>query len=137
MSITITDEISGRPIVIENPLLPEHIKVDTLFWFNGFTSTGGWSCPAIITKVDKRNKRFRIRSLDDMREQDGWYSFSADKDLSGSRKTMRLVDRKEVNAYLDRHRSNLEQNVESERASLREAEANLKTFDAVRAKLPL
>ena len=137
MSITITDEISGRPVVIENPLLREHIKIDALLWYNGFTSTGSWSCPAIITEVDKRKERFRVRSLDDMREQSSWYSFSADKDLSGARKTMRIVDAAEVREYLDRRRSALVEDVEAARSAFNTAEFDLKGFDTVRSKLPL
>lgn len=137
MSITITDEISGKPVVIERPLLAEHIKVGQVLWYNGFTSVGHWDCPAIITRVNQSKKQFRVRSLDDMVEQDQWYPFSADKDPSGSRKTMRVVEPSEVKAYLDAQRPALVKAVEDKKASLQRAGAKLKHFDEILATLKI
>jgi hypothetical protein len=133
MSITIEDEISGKPVVIERPLLAEHIKVDQLLWYNGFTSTGRWNCPAIITQVNTNKKQFRVRSLDDMVEQDQWYEFDTSKGSSGSRKTMRLVEPSEVKAYLEKRRLALQQNVEFAKTDLQSAEEVLKRFDDILA----
>lgn len=134
MSITIEDEITGRPVVIENPLLAEHVKVGQALWYNGFTSTSRWDCPAIITRVNKK-KQFRVRSLDDMVEQDQWYDSDASKDSSGSRKTMRLVEPKVVKDYLEKRRPALQQEVAFAKDELQRAEDVLKRFDDILATL--
>ncbi len=137
MSIVITDEISGKPIVIKQPLLAEHIKVGQWLWYNGFTSTGGWDCPAIITQVRVRRKEFRIRSLDDMVEQDQWYGFSISEDGSDSRKTMRLITASVAKAYLNVRRKALAENVATMKDALARTEVKLKHFDEVRAALKI
>ena len=134
---SIRDEISGELIVIQNPLLAEHIKVGTLLWYQGYTSISGWNCPAIITRVDKGKKRFRVRSLDDMMEQEEWYEFSISKHSSGSRQTMRLVEAAEVKAYLEQRRPRLQQVVEEKKSSLQRAEASLEHFDSILASLKI
>ncbi len=116
---TISDEISGKPRVIENPLLAEHVVPGTYFWYNGFTSIGSWSCPAVITKVDAKKRRFRVRSLDDMREQNQWYDFDVDKDSSASRQTMRLVPFERVQLYLVQRKKRLKQDIAAKRRNTR------------------
>ena len=111
MSITIEDEITGKPVVIERPLLAEHVKVGQVLWYNGFTSTGRWDCPAIITRVNKK-KQFRVRSLDDMVEQHEWYESDATKDMAGSRKTMRIIEPSDVKEYLEKRRLVFEHDIE-------------------------
>ncbi len=135
MSITIQDGISGEPVVIERPLLAEHIEVGRLLWYNGFTSGGRWNCPAIITNVNNKRKRFRVRSLDDMIEQFDWYEFSISKNSPESRQTMRLVEPAEVKAYLEQRRRRLQETVEDAKASLQRTEATLGNFDSIVATL--
>ena len=134
MSITIEDEITGKPVVIENPLLAEHIKVNQVLWYNGFTSTGSWDCPAIITRVNKK-KQFRVRSLDDMVEQHEWYESDTSKDMAGSRKTMRIIEPSVVKEYLEKRRPVLEQDIEFAKDDFLRAEDALKRFDDILATL--
>lgn len=129
MPITIRDEISGKPVVIENPLLAEHVEVGRFLAYSGYTSVGQWNCPAVITKVDRTKKQFRVRSLDDMIEQDQWYGFSTENDHTGSRSTMRLIERPDVDAYLERRRESLTESVEEAKRDVVAAEAKLATFD--------
>lgn len=136
-SITIVDEISGSPRVIKNPLRPRHIKTGRLIRFDGFTSTGGWNCPAIIVRVDRKRRRFRIRSLDDMQIQDCWYDFSLNKHAHSGRKTMRLIDTETVVTYLKGQAETLALQVKLSQTELRADRARLKHFKAERAKLKL
>ncbi len=134
MSVII-DEITGKPVVIERPLLAEHVKVGRLIWYSGYTSLGEWDCPAIITRVNKSRRLFRVRSLDDMVEQSQWYDFSHRRNSCASRQTMRLTDTTEVKAYLDKHRPHLAAVVENKKASLERAVADLNYFDKLLATL--
>jgi hypothetical protein len=137
MSITIRSPIDGAPIVIENPLLPEHIEIGRLIWYNGFTTTFEWDCPAIITRVNKNNKLFRVRSLDDMKEQDQWYKFSIEDDNSSSRESMRLTEIEDVRAYIADARKHLESRITRAKSSLDRAKKDLVHFDRARAGLSL
>lgn len=119
-TFTYSSDIDGTPITIENPLLPEHIKIGQILWYEGFTSMFSWSCPAIITQVDDTRKVFRVRSLDDMREQSQEYAFSVDDDHSTSRKSMRLVDTEVVKKYLVERKEIFRLSVKRARESLRE-----------------
>ena len=129
MNIIYKDPFSDETIVIEKPLLPEHLKVGQLLWYNGFTSQFSWDCPAVITEVDEHKKAFRVRSFDDMLEQTQWYDFSAEEDPSTSRKTMRLVDESKVKAYLEELRLQLQKTVTSREADLEEARSCLAHFE--------
>lgn len=92
--------ITGEPEVIENPLNAENVEIGRLLWYHGFTSTFRWNCPAIITWVDKKARVFRVRSMDDMLEQDQEYDFDFAEGLPYSRKTMRVASETEVEEYL-------------------------------------
>lgn len=136
-AITIADEISGKPVIIENPLLPEHVRLNQLLWYYGYTSMGGWDCPAVIVKVNRKKQLFRVRSLDDMRDQDQWYSFDAGKDSSSSRETMRLATQKEVKAYLEARKKRIEDKVDAARRALSETQDLLEKFNTGVASLRL
>ncbi len=129
--------VGGSFREIVNPLLPEHIKVGRIFWYGGSTSRGGWSCPAIITRINKRRTRFKVRSLDDMLEQDHWYKFDAASDESDCRRMMRLVDPDVVREYLGKRRPSLVLQLESAKSSLSMAEWHLNEFDRVRSTLTI
>lgn len=136
-SITVRDEISGQPRIIENPLLAEHVKTGCLLWYDGTTSIGRWDCPAVITTVDKKKRRFRVRSLDDMREQNQWYEFSISEHSPGSREVMRLSNEAEVKQYLDRRQRVIELGIADHRKSLASAEDSLTHFKEIRENLKL
>lgn len=136
-AVVIRDEISGKPVIIENPLLAEHIKVGQFFWYHGLTSISGWNCPGVITVVDLKKKRFKIRSLDDMREQNQWYDFELSEHSPSSRQTMRLVPVEKIKEYLDTQRAELNAAIIREKESANQAEGNLDRFDAVRKTLDL
>ncbi len=85
----------------ERPLLVGHIRVGLLIWYQGFTSQGNWSCPAVIRSVDLIRSKFYVRSLDDMLPQDEGYPFDPKSALAThSRQTMRLASPDEVAEYL-------------------------------------
>lgn len=125
---TIRDEISGKPRTISNPLLAEHIKVGTYFWYDGFTSAGSWSCPGVVTRVNTKKRTFKVRSLDDMIEQDVQYPFDAKKDPSSGRNTMRIVDDETVRLYLVERKKSLEMDVRHKRTAAESADASLALF---------
>lgn len=99
---TIRDEISGKPRVIENPLFPEHIKKGAYVWYDGTTSMTTWNCPAVIIEVDYAKRRFRIQSLDDMKEQLDWYTFGVTARSPHARKCMRVATEQEVRDYVQK-----------------------------------
>lgn len=129
MSFTMTHPVSGKPLTIENPLTAEHIKEGALLWYWGFTSIGGWDCPAIITQVNEKRRRFKVRSLDDMREQDQWYSFGCTKNSETSRQTMRVASAEEVKTYMDARRVRLTDRITNAKADVTRAESDLARFD--------
>jgi len=137
MSLTIRHPINGSDVVIENPLLQEHIQEGRLLWYWGFTSTGSWNCPAIITRVSKRLRGFRVRSLDDMREQRQWHPFSCRESSPTSRQTMRLASDEEVRNYLIDRRTELDRTLRDASHAQALAEEAIANFDKVRATLPL
>lgn len=135
--VTIRDEVSGAPRTIVDPLKEEHIEKDRLLWYDGYTSIGGWSCPAIITMVDKKGKRFKVRSLDDMKEQTQWYDFSVKKDSSSSRMTMRLVTNEVVATYLGSRRKQMITSLGYAQDEVAAQKKRLKHFDSVQKTLKL
>lgn len=133
----IRDEISGKPRAISNPLLAQHIKVGTYFWYESFTSVGNYSCPGVITRVNHSRRTFRIRSLDDMREQTQEYSFDVGEHSPGSRQTMRLVDEETVRLYLIERKKSLEMEPRQKRIAADRADAALANFLEEAKKLNL
>lgn len=128
MSFRTTHPVSGEPLVIENPLTSQHIKVGALLWYWGSASMHSWDCPAVVTRVNKK-RQFKIRSLDDMQEQDEWYSFSCTQRSSTVRQTMRIASAEEVKAYLDRSRVRLAEAISSAESELTKAKGHLADFD--------
>ena len=109
-TFTVRDPYSGDPVELKNRLLPEHIKKKVFFWYDGITSMSSWSCPAVITQVNRQKKKFRICSLDDFREQGQEYSFEIYDGSPFSRQTMRLVDESVVIDYIQkRHKQLIEE----------------------------
>ncbi|HEY0979335.1 MAG TPA: hypothetical protein VGE23_00635 [Candidatus Paceibacterota bacterium] len=137
MSIILKDPVSGELVTIENPLLPEHIEVGRLFWYSGYTSTSSWDCPAVITRVNKRRKTFRVRSLDDMSEQAEEYDFAHTGEYADSRGSMRLVPSIQIKAYVAKQRAALATHVLEAKARLSSRKAALAIFDKVRATIPI
>lgn len=135
MSFTTIHPVSGEPLTIENPLTAKHIKVGALLWYWGFTSTCGWDCPALITQVDEKRRRFKVRSLDDMREQNPWYSFGCTRNSDSSRQTMRVASVEEVRIYLEKRRVHLIDLVKDAKIDLSGAEFNLTHFDEFAASI--
>lgn len=137
MSIVLKDQISGKPVEIQDPLLPEHVKVDRLLWYSGMTSTFSWDCPAVITQVDPERKLFRVRSLDDMIEQRQEYPFENSSEYADSRGSMRLATSEEVRAYVACQRKHLEARIADSKASVDRCERALAQFDEIRATLEI
>lgn len=135
-SIITRDPIDGSEVEIKNPLRAEHVEVGRLLWYSGNTSMFSWDCPAVITQVNDQ-REFRVRSLDDMKEQDHWYSSDCDKDMSPSRRTMRIPDPDDVRTYLEKQHELLVENVAEAKTDLASAEADLAYFDEVRATLSI
>jgi hypothetical protein len=135
VSATIRDSISGDPRIIKNPLRAKHIKIGRFFWYDGHTSMGSWDCPGVITQVDEKKMRFRIRSLDDMREQDQWYDFDVSEHSPTSRQTMRLVTRKEVRKYLKRREDRQKQVLALSRSTLVASKQGLQEFQKQKNQL--
>lgn len=133
MSIVLKDEVSGKPVEIQDPLLPEHVKVGRLLWYSGITSTSSWDCPAVITQVNLERKFFRVRSLDDMIEQREEYPFENDSEYADSRGSMRLATSEEVRAYVAYQREHLEARVAHSKTSVDRCERALTQFDEVLA----
>lgn len=77
-------------------------------WYGGETSMSAWSCPARIIDVDSNSRTFRVVSLDDMKEQSQLYNFDITERTPDSRKSMRLVNKLEVEEYLRKRRVNLD-----------------------------
>ncbi|MEK7602169.1 MAG: hypothetical protein AAB472_01675 [Patescibacteria group bacterium] len=137
MTLTVRNPVDGSAILIEEPLLGKHVQVGRLLWYSGITSMSGWDCPAIITEVDTENQKFRIRSLDDMREQEQWYEFDINEHSCTSRQMMRLTSPELVTEYLIPQRVRLKQAVLCKQASFEEAEKLLAHFDEIHATLNL
>lgn len=137
MSITVTHPISGEPVVIENPLLKEHVHVGRVLWYSGATSCGRWDCPAIITRVNKNGSQFKVRSLDDMREQDPWYGSTLTKHATDGRKMMYIPSPESVLTFLEKRRQLLVDSIERAKDFVLRGESVLVTFDTFRATLSL
>ena len=129
MAFVTKHPVSGEPLTIENPLTEEHIKPGALLWYWGFTSMSGCDCPAVITQVNEKLRQFKVRSLDDMREQHQWYSFGCTTDSETSRQTMRVASPEEVKAYLEAQRIQLTDRVTDAKADVTRAESSLAHFD--------
>ncbi|MDR3548524.1 MAG: hypothetical protein P4M11_09720 [Candidatus Pacebacteria bacterium] len=103
-------------LIEDVPVTKEHVKVGTLIWYSGRTSMFEWDCPAVITQVYPRKRTFKVRSLDDMREQDQEYNFDPNDGAPDSRLSMRLSNPAEVAAYLkERHVGSKESVTDAER----------------------
>lgn len=134
-TLVIQHPISGKDITIENPLMAEHVEVGRLLWYWGFTSVSGWNCPAIITQVDEKKRRFRVRSLDDMKEQDQWYDFATGKGAPTSRMTMRLATTEEVRTYLEAQLAHLREEETSAQRAHERAQKAVMDFERERSLL--
>jgi len=110
-TFTVNHPVNGKPVELKNRLLPEHIRVGRLLWFDGLMTINCWSCPAIITKVHTEHRIFQVRSLDDFTELNQEYSFAVDEHSCFSRQTMRLIDVADAVAYLGRQQSHLNREV--------------------------
>lgn len=124
----IRDGISGKPRTIQNPLLAEHVKVGTYLWYDGHSAMSGWDCPAIITSVNAAKRTFKVRSFDDMREQNQDYSFDVGEHSPSSRQTMRLIPEETARLYLVERKKWLEADVRRKRTAADEANASLALF---------
>ncbi len=137
MALTLKHPVTGKPLVIENPLLAEHVQIGRLLWYFGYTSTWEWDCPAVIAEINEEKKEFRVRSFDDMKVQHQWYSYSTNEGSPTSRMTMRLSDADEVNKYLLAQRQCLEAEVTRAKDRYDRAKEALESFDRERAALKL
>lgn len=129
MAFHTTHPVSGKPLTIENPLTAKHIRIGALLWYWGFTSAGSWDCPAIITQISEKRRQFKVRSLDDMIEQDQWYRFGYNKNSDTTRQIMRTASAQEVKKYPDGRRIRLTENVEDAKSRVTRAETALIHFD--------
>jgi hypothetical protein len=135
-SFVMRHPVDGSDVEIKNPLRAEHVEVGRLLWYAGLTSISGWDCPAIITRVNGQ-RQFRVRSLDDMKEQDQWYSAGCNKHSPTSRQTMRIPKPEEVRIYLEKRHALLVENIADAKADLASAEAALAHFDELRTSLTI
>ncbi len=46
----------------------EQLQVGLLVWWTASRYMSEWDCPGVITKVDKANNKFRVRTFDNMKE---------------------------------------------------------------------
>jgi len=136
-TFTVAHPVHGKPVELKNRLLPEHIKVGRLLWFDGLMTISSWSCPAVITKVHTEHRTFQVRSLDDFKVLDSQYNFAVDENSCFSRQTMRLVDNSDVIAYFQRQQGHLNSVVSSTGHLHDTAKAAAATFADDVAKLGL
>ena len=104
-------------------------------WYSGRTSVIGWTCPAVITRVDDNAKQFYVMSLDDMLEQTQPYDFELTKHSPTSRLSMRPATLDEVDNYLGLQEEALIEKVSLTRNVRVQASITLDRFRAERAKL--
>ncbi len=116
-------------------LRPGDIREGTLIWYSGESMTHIWNCPAVIEQVDRKNRRFQVRSLDDLEAQDQWYGYDIKHDAPRSRRTMRIASAEEVEAYLGRRRIGLVAAIAEKEAELARARTSLEGHDAFVTKL--
>ena len=83
-----------------NRLPRDHIKVGNLIWYSGRTSMDGWNCPAEIVYVNEEAQVFRVKSLDDCREQRQPYSFDIGPHTPDSRCSMFVPSSEEMDLWL-------------------------------------
>jgi len=136
-TFTVAHPVHGKPVELKNRLLPEHIKVGRLLWFDGLLTVSSWSCPAVITKVHPEHRTFQVRSLDDFKELEDQFDFAVDESSCFTRQTMRLVDNSDVIAYLKRQQGHLNSVVSCTGQAHDSAKAAAATFADAVAELGL
>jgi hypothetical protein len=112
----------------DNKLPEGDIKVGAIIWYRGYTSTFSWDCPAEIYLVNCDNRTFKVKSLDDMENQNQDYSFDIDIYSPESRLTMRIPDADEVKRYLNSRANAIGIEILRLQDKLREKEAEAKRF---------
>jgi hypothetical protein len=137
-SFYVNHPVSGKPVELkEERLTAENVKVGQFLWYDGMTSVSWWSCPAIVTKVDKKKKTFKVMSLDDFVEQGTWYNFHVDENSDFSRQTMRVVPPERVAGYVEAQKTKLSGKVAEAEKDLIFARKKLEEFNDAAVKLNL
>jgi hypothetical protein len=75
------------------------IRNGAFIWYEGSTSTGPWSCPAVITMVSRTLRTFHVIALDDCNLQQR-YDFD-EEGGPDSRKTMRPITEARAREFMD------------------------------------
>jgi hypothetical protein len=116
----------------------EYIKVGNLIWYSGETSMSGWDCPAAIIEVNEEEEWFRVRSLDDLREQSQRYAIDPAKDHSGSRAKMFVPTRERVLKYVAQRKNARQDAIDQRRIEIvrleRERDAFAELLDQMMEK---
>lgn len=110
-------------------------KRGTLVWWTAERMMKEWSCPAIVTKVDRKKDCFRVISLDDFKETDGLRLRDAPNGDQSSRHEMRLMTVEDLEEYfadiekdLLREIANLEAGLEAAKRELKRTTSRNKKF---------
>jgi hypothetical protein len=129
-SFCVAHPVSGKPVeLLETRLTAEHIKAGQFIWYDGFTVMSYWSCPAVIIKVNRKKKTFRVMSLDDFVPSDVDYDFAVDENSDFPRQTMRIIELARVDAYLKAQRQKLVGSVDDAERAVLHARGKLSSFD--------
>ncbi|MFZ2769592.1 MAG: hypothetical protein WAZ50_00450 [Minisyncoccia bacterium] len=100
-------------------------------------SVSSWDCPAVITTVKPKDQTFRVRSLDDMKEQSQSYGFDCAVDTTASRASMYLVSKEEVVEYLDDRDKAICDDIRDVERKFKRYKSDLKLFRETRKILGL
>lgn len=49
---------------------PDELKVGLLIWWTSDRTHSSWSCPGVITKLDKEKNKYRVKTFDTFEETD-------------------------------------------------------------------
>ncbi|MBP9771810.1 MAG: hypothetical protein KBD16_02710 [Candidatus Pacebacteria bacterium] len=137
LSEQINNSSSGRRDMPHEPLKPDDIAVGKYIWYSGSTALDAWDCPAVITHVDFEQRIFKIRSLDDMKEQALSYTFELEEHSPPSRVSMRAISTAEAREYVRARKPIFKEEVRASKLDPRQMTQRLLTFEREARRLGL
>lgn len=105
----------------------EDMKPGLLVWWSAERDMNSWSCPAVVTAVDR--KWFRVRSFDDFKERDQFRMDDSPGLNNCARSEMSICSLDKLQDYFKKRKRNLEDAVTEKTRELKEVQDKLAEYE--------
>ena len=90
---------------------PKHLKKGMLVWWTASRYSSDWSCPCLVTEVNRSKNIFRVTSFDDMKETEDLFIIRKPGDDQSSLTEMRQINVEEAEDYFESRKGELQEAV--------------------------